>query len=31
MMRGADLDESIKGSRQDPFYLEARELVLAAR
>ena len=31
MMRGADLDESIKGSRQDPFYLEARELVLAMR
>lgn len=31
MMRGADVDEAIKGSRQDPFYLEARELVLAAR
>lgn len=31
MIRGADLDETIKGTRQDPFYAEARELVLSAR
>ena len=31
MIRGGDLDETIKGTRQDPFYAEARELVLMAR
>ena len=31
MIRGADVDETIKGTRQDPFYAEARELVLSAR
>ena len=31
MIRGADLDENVKGTRQDPFYVEARELVLSAR
>ena len=31
MIRGADLDENVKGTRQDPFYAEARELVLSAR
>ena len=31
MIRGADLDEAITGTRQDPFYAEARELVLSAR
>jgi|JI6StandDraft_1071083.scaffolds.fasta_scaffold455829_2 DNA segregation ATPase FtsK/SpoIIIE-like protein len=30
-MRGAEVDEDIKGTRQDPFYSEARELVLMAR
>ena len=29
MIRGGDLDETIKGTQQDPFYAEARELVLA--
>ena len=31
MIRGSDLDENVKGTRQDPFYAEARELVLSAR
>ena len=31
MIRGGDLDETIKGTQQDPFYAEARELVLSAR
>ena len=30
MIRGGDLDETIKGTRQDPFYEESRELVLMA-
>lgn len=31
MIRGDDIDESIKGSRQDPLYQEARDLVLKGR
>lgn len=31
MIRGDDLDEAIKGTRQDPHYAEARELVLSAK
>lgn len=31
MIRGHDIDESIKGSRQDPLYQEARDLVLKGR
>jgi len=31
MIRGHDIDESIKGSRQDPLYQEARNLVLKGR
>lgn len=31
MIRGGDIDELLKGTRQDPFYGEARALVLMAR
>jgi hypothetical protein len=31
MIRGGNLNETIKGTQQDPFYAEARELVLSSR